>query len=71
MRELPPSGKRSHRPSLGLALLGHKKAGADVATLLLKLEYTDGRRPKKKVGVGTYRYIQVAGGGGPTVRKMS
>ena len=51
--------------------MGHKKAGADVATLLLKLEYTDGRHPKKKVGVGTYRYIQVAGGWGPTVRKMS
>ena len=37
MRELLPSGKRSHRPSLGLALLGHKKTRADVATLLLKL----------------------------------
>ena len=70
MRELPPSGKRSHRPSLGHALLGHKKAGADVATLLLKLEYTDGRRPKN-IGIGTYRYIQVVGGGGPAVRKMS
>ena len=37
MRELLPSGKRSHRPSLGLALLGHKKTGVDVATLFFKL----------------------------------